>query len=305
MYYDLIIIGAGSAGLPAAMYASRYKISNLVIGELPGGALATSHQVENWPGVLSASGKVIMDTFADHARHFGSEILQDRVSTVAGSDGAWEITTLSGKSFTSSKLLLGTGNKYRRLGVAGEERLIGAGVSYCATCDGNFFKNKIVAMVGGGDAAITESLYLADLCAEVHILVRGGTLRAETVWVEQIKKRANVTLHYNTQVEEIKGEWNVEELLLKNGETMKVHGIFIAVGSDPDTKLIDHLSPAKDDSGCIVVDKRQATSIPGLYAAGDVTTNSNKFKQTIMSAAEGCLAANSIHEDMLRSGHSV
>jgi thioredoxin reductase (NADPH) len=160
-------------------------------------------------------------------------------------------------------------------------------------------------MVGGGDAAITESLYLADLCAEVHILVRGDTLRAETVWVDQIKKRANVTLHYHTQVEEIKGEWNVEELLLKSGETMKVQGIFIAVGSDPDTKLIDHLSPAKDDSGCIVVDKRQATSIPGLYAAGDVTTNSNKFKQTIMSAAEGCLAANSIHEDILRSGHSA
>ena len=131
------------------MYASRYKISNLVIGELPGGALATSHQVENWPGVLSASGKAIMDTFADHAREAGSEILQDRVSSVTGKDGAWGILTLSGKSFTAGKLLLGTGNKYRRLGVDGEERLMGAGVSYCATCDGNFFKNKIVAMVGG------------------------------------------------------------------------------------------------------------------------------------------------------------
>ena len=285
------------------MYASRYKLTNLVIGELPGGALATSHQVENWPGVLSASGKTIMDTFAEHARHFGSEILQDRVASIEGTDGNFTVTTLSSKEFTAKKILLGTGNKYRRLGVEGEERLIGAGVSYCATCDGNFFKNKVVAMVGGGDAAITEALYLADLCAHVHILVRGDKLRAEDIWVEQIKKRENVTLHFNTQVREVVGEWNVESLSLVDGSSLPVQGVFIAVGSDPDTKLLDHLAPAKDASGCIVVDKRQATSIPGVYAAGDVTTNSNKFKQTIMSAAEGCLAANSIHEDILKGGH--
>ncbi len=249
------------------MYASRYKLTNLVIGELPGGALATSHQVENWPGVLSASGKAIMDTFAEHARHFGSEILQDRVASISGADGAFSVTTLSGKEFTAKKILLGTGNKYRRLGVEGEERLIGAGVSYCATCDGNFFKNKVVAMVGGGDAAITEALYLADLCAHVHILVRGDKLRAEDIWVEQIKKRDNVTLHFNTQVREVVGEWNVESLSLVDGSSLPVQGVFIAVGSDPDTKLLDHLIPAKDASGCIIVDKRQATSILGVYAA--------------------------------------
>ncbi len=300
MHHDLIIIGAGSAGLPAAMYASRYKISNLVIGELPGGALATSHQVENWPGVFSASGKDIMDTFAKHAEISGSTILQDRVASIAGSKGDFTVTTQTGKTFTSHFILLATGNKYRHLGVPGEDRLIGAGVSYCATCDGNFFKNKVVGMVGGGDAAITEALYLADLCAHVHILVRGDRLRAEDIWVEQINKRTNVTIHFQKKVAEIRGEWNVEDVLFEDGESLKLDGVFVAIGSDPDTKLIDHMNPAKDDSACIIVDKRQATNISGVYAAGDVTTNSNKFKQTIMSAAEGCLAANSIHEDILR-----
>ncbi len=301
--YDLIIIGAGSAGLPAAMYASRYKLSNLVIGELPGGALATSHQVENWPGTQSASGKAIMDSFAEHAIAAGSEILQDRVASITGEKGNFTVTTSSGKTFNSKTILLGTGNKYRRLGVPGEERLIGAGTSYCATCDGNFFRKRTVAMVGGGDAAITEALYLAELCSHVHILVRGDKLRAENVWVEKAVAHENITIHYNTSIEEIRGQFKVEDVLLKDGTVLPLDGVFIAVGSDPDTKLIDAFNPEKDATGCIVVDKRQATSIPGIYAAGDVTTNSNKFKQTIMSAAEGCLAANSIHEDILRAGH--
>lgn len=301
--YDLIIIGAGSAGLPAGMYASRYKLKNLIIGELPGGALATSHQVENWPGTISASGKAIMDTFAEHALHFGSELLLERVASVTGSLGNFTVTTTTGKTFESKNILLGTGNKYRRLGVPGEERLIGSGVSYCATCDGNFFKNKVLGMVGGGDAAITETLYLSEIAAHVHVLVRGETLRAETVWVDQLKKRDNVTIHYNKKVAEIQGQWNVEGVLFEDGTTLAMNGIFVAIGSDPDTKLIDAFGPEKDATGCIVVDKRQATSVPGIYAAGDVTTNSNKFKQTIMSAAEGCLAANSIHEDLLR-GHA-
>lgn len=299
--YDLIIIGSGSAGLPAGMYASRYKLKNLIIGEMPGGALATSHLVENWPGVISASGKEIMDSFKAQAEHFGSEILQDRVKDVKGAKGNFTVTTEAGKTFQSKTVLLATGNSYRKLGIPGEKEFLGAGVSYCATCDGNFFRNMIVAMVGGGDAAITEALYLSELAKEVHILVRTDKLRAEDVWIERAKERENIKFHFNTQVAEIKGGFNgVESLILKDGSELKVDGVFVAIGSDPDSKTIDAFNPAKDDSGCIIVDKRQATSVPGVYAAGDITTNSNKFKQTIMSAAEGCLAANSIHEDLLR-----
>lgn len=155
-------------------------------------------------------------------------------------------------------------------------------------------------MVWGWDAAITEALYLADLCAHVHIFVRWTTLRAEKVWVDQLMKRENVTLHYETQISRILGQWSVESVEFTNGKTMQLNWIFIAVGSDPDTRVIDYLLPKKDATWCIEVDARQATSIPGIYAAGDVTTNSNKFKQTIMSAAEWCLAAHSIHEDILK-----
>ena len=303
--HDLIIIGAGSAGLPAGMYASRYKIDNIIIGELPGGALATSHCVENWPGVLSASGGEIMDTFRKHAEAAGSTLVQDRVDTVSkiGEDH-FEIKTMKWDTYEAKRVILATGNEYKKLGAPGEMEFYGQGVSYCATCDGNFYKNLTVAVVGGGNTAITEALYLADICAHVHILIRGDRSRAEDIWVEKAKERANITFHYNTQVTEVQGSMmGVTGIALNTGDTLAVDGVFVAIGSSPFTKIVDSMSPEKDAEGCLIVDKRQETTVKGLYAAGDVTTNSNKFRQTIMSAAEGCLAANSVHEDMLRLGH--
>ncbi|MBC7503496.1 FAD-dependent oxidoreductase [Candidatus Gracilibacteria bacterium] len=302
--FDTIIIGAGSAGLPAGMYASRYKLSNIIIGELPGGALATSHCVENWPGVLSETGKTIMDDFAKHAIAAGSTILQERVESVA-KDGEYEFTvkTTTGKEYQAKTIILATGNKYKKLGVPGEAELIGQGVSYCATCDGNFFGGLKVAVVGGGNTAITEALYLAEICSEVHILIRTDKIRAEDIWVDKAKKHSNIIFHYFTEVAEIQGGMmGMTGILCKDGSTLALDGIFIAVGNEPFTGLVDHLSPEKDSEGCLVVDKRQETTVRGLYAAGDVTTNSNKFRQTIMSSAEGCLSANSVHEDILRIG---
>lgn len=303
--HDLIIIGAGSAGLPAWMYASRYKIDNIIIGELPGWALATSHCVENWPGVLSASGGEIMESFRKHAEAAGSTLVQDRIDTVSkiGEDH-FEIKTQKWDIYEAKRVILATGNEYKKLGAPGEMEFYGQGVSYCATCDGNFYKNLTVAVVGGGNTAITEALYLADICAHVHILIRGDRSRAEDIWIEKAKERANITFHYNTQVTEVQGSMmGVTGIALNTGDTLKVDGVFVAIGSSPFTKIVDTLSPEKDGEGCLIVDKRQETTVKGLYAAGDVTTNSNKFRQTIMSAAEGCLAANSVHEDMLRLGH--
>lgn len=302
---DTIIIGAGSAWLPAGMYASRYKLSNIIIGELPGGALATSHCVENWPGVLSDSGKSIMDNFALHAKNAWSEILQERVEKIVkNQENDFSITTSTGKEFTSKTIILATGNRYKKLGVPGEIEFLGQWVSYCATCDGNFFKNLTVAVVGGGNTAITEALYLAEICKEVHILIRTDKIRAEDIWVEKAKQHKNIVFHYFTEVAEIRWDmmW-MKWILCKDGTTLDLDGIFIAVWNEPFTGLIDHLSPEKDAEWCLVVDKRQETSIKWIYAAWDVTTNSNKFRQTIMSAAEWCLAANSVHEDILRMSH--
>ena len=299
--YDLIIIGAGSAGLPAGMYASRYKLNNCIIGAMPGGALATSHKVENYPGTISATGREIMDRFTEHAVSAGSELIQDEVSSVTKSGNIFTVQTASGKTLEAKYVLLAIGNKYRKLGVPGEEKFLGAGVSYCATCDGMFFRNRNIALVGGGNTAITEALYLAEICKEVHILVRWDEFRAETVWIDQLAKHSNIQVHFDTSVTSIEGGFGVEKLILNTGNELVVDGIFVAIGNQPETAIIDGLNPMKDAAGYIIVDARQQTNVPGLYAAGDITTASNKFQQTIMSAAEGCLAVHSIHEDILKS----
>ncbi len=299
MDYDLIIIGSGSAGLPAGMYASRYKIKNLVIGAQPGGALATSHKVENYPWILSASGKEIMDQFKEHAEVSGSETLQDTVNDIQKIDGWFTIKTTN-KNLTTRFVILATGNTYRKLWVPGEAEFLWKGTSYCATCDGMFFKDRDVVLAGGGNTALTEALYLSEICNKVYIVHRRDTFRAEDIWVEQAKKKDNIEFVLNEEVKKVGWSMFLEEVTLKSGRVLKADGFFVAIWSDPSTKLVEHLSPEMDDEGCLIVDKRQESSIRWLYAAGDVTTNSNKFKQTIMSAAEGCLAADSIHEDILR-----
>lgn len=303
--YDIIIIGAGSAGLPAGMYSSRYKLKNIIIGELPGGALATSHCVENFPGTISAPGAEIMQNFKIQAKQAGSEFLQDRVEKIEKiAENHFTVTTMGGKNLEAKRIILATGNSYRMLGVPGEKEFYGQGVSYCATCDGNFYKNLTVGMVGAGNTAITEALYLAEIAKEVHIFVRGENIRAENSWVEKAKNMSNIIFHMNTQVAEVQGNMmGVNGVKLTNGEVVALDGVFVAIGSTPITSLVDNLAPEKDSEGYLIVDKRQETSISGLYAAGDVTTNSNKFRQTIMSAAEGCLAAHSIHEDLLKDSH--
>ncbi len=263
MIYDLIIIGAGSAGLPAGMYASRYTLKNLIIGEIPGGALGTSHCVENYPGTLSAPGKEIMDNFAKHAEVSGSEFLQDRVESVEKlANENFAVKTSSRKEFEAKKIILATGNEYKKLGIKGEDTYYGKGVSYCATCDGNFYKNLDVAVIGGGNTAITEALYLAEITKTVHILIRKDKARAEDIWIKKAEKVDNIVFHYQTEAEEVLGAvMGVNGLKLNTGEILAVDGIFVAIGSSPFTSIVDNLSPKKDNEGCLIVDERQETSV--------------------------------------------
>ena len=299
MDYDVVIIGSWSAGLPAGMYASRYKLKNVVIGREPGGALATSHKVENWPGVLSASGKEIMDDFANHAVNSGSEILQDTVSHIEKIESWFKVTTTN-KKLSTKFVILASWNTYRKLWVPGEVEFLGKWVSYCATCDGNFFKKRDIVLVWGGNTALTEALYLSELCSKVYIVHRKDTFRAENIWVEQAQKRDNIEFVLNEEVDHLEWGLFLEKVILKSWKEISADWFFVAIWSDPSIDLVKDMNPLIDDENCLIVDKRQETSVKGLYAAGDVTTNSNKFKQTIMSAAEGCLAADSIHEDILR-----
>ncbi len=300
MHYELIIIWAWSAWFPCWMYASRYGIKNLIIGSFPGWALATSHKVENYPWTLSAGGKEIMDTFKKHAETAGSEFLQDTVVQVEKDENSkFTVKTSGGKELTSDYLVLATGNEYRKLWVPWEAEFLGKWVSYCATCDGMFFKWMDIVLAGGWNTALTEALYLAEICKSVTIIHRRETFRAEEIWVRQAEKRENIHFLMNEEISEMKWGLFDEEIVLNSGKSVKADGIFIAVWTIPFTKIVDHLNPLKDEEWCLVVDKRQQTSIKWLYAAGDVTTNSNKFRQTIMSAAEWCLTANSVHEDIL------
>lgn len=299
--YDLIIIGAGSAWYPAWMYASRYKLSNLIIGAQPGWALATSHKVENWPWVISAPGKQIMDSFKEHAESTWTEILSELVNEVKKHDDHFHITTSSWKEFKSKYVIIATGNNHRHLWAKWEKEFMWKWVSYCATCDWMFFRGRDIVMVGGWNTAVTEALYLSDICNKVYMVHRKDTFRAENSWVEKMKEKQNIELVLNEEVEEIVWDalW-MTWVKLKSGKELKADWIFVAVWTLPNTGVVDSLNPEKDEEGCLVVDARQETSIKWLYAAWDVTTNSNKFKQTIMSAAEWCLAANSIHEDNMR-----
>lgn len=302
-HYPLIIIGTGSAWLPAGMYASRYGIRNLIIWAQPGGALATSHCVENYPGILSESGGAIMKKFEEHAKISGSEVSYDTVVKIEElPEKLMQITTARKEIYTCDFIIYATGNAYRHLDVPGEDRLLGAGVSYCATCDGNFFKWRDVIVVGGGDSSFTEALYLAQLCKTVKILVRKEKARAEEIWVKKVQETSNMEIIYNTEVAEINGQFAVESVTTKDGRTIPTQGIFIAVGSVPSVELIENLGVEIDEEWCIKIDQHQKSTHPSIYAAGDVTTGSAKFRQTIMSAAEWCLAAHSVHETMLKQG---
>lgn len=300
MTHELIIIWAWSAGYPAWMYASRYKIKNIIIWAQPGWALATSHKVENYPWTLSASWKEIMDNFREHAISSWSEILNEMVISLEKVWDIFNIKTSSWKEFSSKFLILATWNNYKKLWIPWETEFLWKWVSYCATCDWNFFKNLTVVVAGWWNTALTESLYLADICKKVYIVHRRESFRAENIWVEQAQKKENIEFVLNEEIKEISWNFYMEKIILKSWKEIQADWIFIAIWNTPNTSLVDNLNPAEDEEWCLIVDKRQETSIKWLYAAWDVTTNSNKFRQTIMSAAEWCLASNSVHEDLIK-----
>lgn len=299
MIYDVIIIWAWSAWLPAGMYASRYNLKNLIIWSMFWGALATSHKVENYPWTISASWKEIMDKFREHAEKSWSEIIQDTVSLVEKKDNLFLVKTESWKEFFSKTLIYATWNKYRKIWFKWENKFLWKWVSYCATCDAMFFKNLDVAIVWWWNSALTEALYLSGICGKVYLIHRRDTFRAESVRIDKVKDNPKIELVLNDEVESVDWSLFVEKINLKSWKSLKADGIFVAIWNQPDTKVIDNLNPKIDNDWCLIVDSRQETSVPWLYAAWDVTTNSNKFRQTIMSAAEGCLAANSVHEDLI------
>lgn len=299
MIYDLAIIGSGAGGYTAALYAVRYKMKTIVIGNQEGGQSALAHDVENYPGFESIKGPELMAKFKAHAEKFGTETKMDEVSEVVkNDDGTFSLPlAYSGETITAKAVILAVGTKNRKLGVKGEDEMYGKGVTYCATCDGFFFKDKVTGLVGGGDSAATAALYLADICPKVYLFVRGDKMRAEPIWQDKLRSRKNIEILYNTEVEEFLGEGKLEKIRTTAGKEIEMAGCFIEVGANPNTALVDVFGVEKDKQGYIVVDKTQAIpSVSGLFAVGDVTTASNHFHQIATAVGEGAIAANGVFE---------
>jgi thioredoxin reductase (NADPH) len=293
--YDFLIIGAGITGYSAAVYAARFRMNTIVIGELPGGLITTTHLVENWPGIISISGLELAENLRKHAEANGVPIINDKVTDIKQkTDSSFHLKTSNGKEFCAKTILFATGTTRRKLGIKGEKEFENKGVSYCAVCDGALFKNKTVAVIGGSDSAAKESLYLAEHASKVYIIYRGEKIRAEPINYERVIQNKKIEIITKKNVSEIYGDRVVRGLKFKEGGELKLDGVFVEIGADPNSELAAKLGVALNEKKEIIIDIDSKTNIPGIYAAGDVANR--HFKQAITGSAEGVIAAFSAYE---------
>lgn len=297
MIYDLIIIGAGPAGLSAAIYATRYKLNFLLIGKINDSAIAKSHKIENYPGTFSISGQELVQNWRQQVLDLGAKCINENVISVKKED-VFNIELGDGHKYQSHNIILAMGTVKKKLGVPGEEKFEGSGVSYCATCDAPFFRGKKVAVVGGNDAAAKTTLHLTDFAEKVYLIYRRDKLRTEPIWVEKITNNPKIEVIYNTNIMEIFGKGIVTGVKLDSGDTVFLNGVFVEIGSAPNSNLAKSLGVETDVQGYIKISSSGATNIEGIYAAGDLTTGSNKFRQIITAAAEGAIASASVYGEV-------
>lgn len=296
---DLVIVGGGPAGLTAGIYAARSGLTAVVVEKgVLGGQIATTPMVENYPGFTQVGGKTLVDIMVTHALEYVKIFPGEEVQTIAPGE-VFTLTTTR-RRFKARAVLLATGAGNKRLGVPGEERLAGRGVSYCSTCDGPLFKGKKVLMVGGGDSAVTEALHLNNIGVEVTMVHRREKLRAQEKLLATLRQ-SGIPVLFNTEVAEIMGTAGVEAVRLKNnlsGEetTLAVAGVFIAIGFAPAVELARSLGAELTPDGYIKKDARHRTTVPGIYSAGDVEGG---FKQIVTAAGQGSEAALAIFEDLM------
>jgi thioredoxin reductase (NADPH) len=301
---DLAIIGGGPAGLTAGLYATRGGLENVVMFEkgILGGQITSSSEVENYPGVNTVvTGMELMEKWPEQAMRFGLKQEQDEVTKVTrNDDGSFKIETMMGKEHNALSLIIATGSVPRKAEVEGEETYFGRGVSTCATCDGFFYKDKEVAVLGGGDTALEEALHLAKLCSKVYIIHRRDEFRAATSTIARVKTKDNIELVTNSVAKEITGDnMGVNGIIISNKETQeettldKVEGVFVFVGRVVENSYLkdteDNFLCAMTDGGEIITDINMNTSVDGLYAAGDIRAEAPR--QVVCASADGATAA--------------
>ncbi len=297
--YDTIIIGLGCAGYTAAIYSARYKLTTLLVGMEDGGLGLTAAEVGNWPGEIDITGPDLMEKFKKHAVSF-EEVTHKiaRVSSIEKKKGGFLITFESGDTAEGKTIIFATGSRKRHLGVKGEEEYSGKGVTYCATCDAFFYKGKDVAVIGGGDSAVEGAAIAAQVARKVYLIHRRNEFRAEPYWIDRVKAKENITMVMETNITEVLGGSKVTGVKLDKPfeglEELNVDGVFIEIGADPSTDLAKSVGCEVDEKGYLIVNATMATTVPGVYAAGDVTNGSNYFAQFTTAAGEGAVAANGV-----------
>lgn len=301
--YDLIIIGAGPAGLSAAVYGKRAGLDLVVIEKNPmgGGQVLTTYEVDNYLGLPGINGFDMGQKFQDHAKAAGAEFVTTNVTGMEIVGDKKVIHTEKG-DYEGKTVILAAGAHHAHLGVPGEEELAGMGVSYCATCDGAFFRGRKVAVVGGGDVAVEDAIFLARFCEKVYLIHRRDELRAAKSLQNKLFALPNVEVLWNRKVKEIKGEDMVEGLLLEDSitageENLEVNGVFIAVGIQPDTEAFRDLVEC-NPAGYVIAGEDCRTSVPGIYVAGDA--RQKPMRQIITAVADGANAATSVSLDLMK-----
>lgn len=300
MDFDVIIIGAGPGGLSCALYCARANLKTLILeGSGVGGQINYTYEVDNYLGFYG-SGPELSEKMRSQVEKFDVTFLSEKVREISGWDREIKTVKTRRNEYRAKAIVIATGANPRLLGVDGEERLKGAGVSYCATCDGAFFKDKTVMVVGGGDVALEDAVYLSKFCRAVYLVHRREVFRANATLLEKVKNSAKILVKTNEVVEKIQGDSTVKSVVLKHTLSGKMSvvdadAVFIAIGRNPETSLVGDFLKL-DNGGYIVTDENMRTSVDGIYAIGDV--RNTPLRQIITAAADGAIAANDITQKL-------
>lgn len=291
---DVAIIGSGPGGMTAAIYAARAGLKTVIFEKATvGGQMAYTNEIENFPGLDKTSGFDLAMILDGQAKKFNTEYINEEVNSIKKDGILFKIATSTGE-YSAYTVILALGASPRTLGLDSEKRLRGSGVSYCATCDGNFYKGADVAVIGGGNTAFEDALFLANICRKVYIVHRRSSFRAEKILQEQVKKTPNIEILVNSSTKDILGKFEVNGIVINDNEgnekNVEVQGVFVAVGTIPNSELVKDLVEI-NEYGYIVTDKNMQTSVPGIFAVGDV--RDTVLRQVVTACADGAIAAQS------------
>lgn len=291
--YDTVIIGAGAAGLSAAVYASRAGLEFIVLESgIAGGQMLTTSEIDNYPGFIQTDGTELSMAMRSHAEKLGAIIKCDKVMSLEKNNDVWHLICEK-EQYNTKTVIIATGARHKPLGVEGEKDFVGRGVSYCAVCDGMFFRGKTVAVVGGGNTAAEEALYLSGICKKVYLIHRRDKLKANAILSSRIQQKDNVEILWNSEILSISGDARVGSIILKDGRDVMLDGVFVSIGVLPVSETFAGLVEM-DNSGFIVAGEEGKTSADGIFAAGDVRTK--ELRQIITAASDGANAVISVEK---------